>query len=76
MTERYWDTGEWYVPWSPNASGNGRLMLMLANSDGICLEDPDRPYPGTRPETSARFALPPRQLHGETGRRDEAWAEK
>ena len=27
--ERYHDANPWYYPWSPNASGSGRLTLML-----------------------------------------------
>lgn len=29
MGERYDDTCPWYFPWSPNASANGRTLLML-----------------------------------------------
>ena len=29
MIERYADNDPWYVPWSPNASGNGRMIIML-----------------------------------------------
>jgi len=29
MLERYADNDPYYVPWSPNASGNGRLLNML-----------------------------------------------
>ena len=27
--ERYRDDNPWYFPWSPNASGSGRIILML-----------------------------------------------
>ena len=27
--ERYHDANPWYYPWSPNASGSGRLTMML-----------------------------------------------
>ena len=27
--ERYHDANPWYYPWSPNASGSGRLVIML-----------------------------------------------
>ena len=27
--ERYHDANPWYYPWSPNASGSGRLTVML-----------------------------------------------
>ena len=30
--ERYHDTNPWYFPWSPNASGSGRIVQMLFNS--------------------------------------------
>jgi len=29
MIERYADNDPWYGPWSPNVSGNGRMILML-----------------------------------------------
>lgn len=29
MVERFSDVDPWYVPWSPNASASGRLILML-----------------------------------------------
>jgi hypothetical protein len=29
--ERYRDDNPWYFPWSPNASGSGRIILMLLN---------------------------------------------
>jgi hypothetical protein len=27
--ERYRDDNPWYFPWSPNASGSGRIILMM-----------------------------------------------
>ena len=27
--ERYNDANPWYYPWSPNASGSGRITMML-----------------------------------------------
>lgn len=30
--ERYHDANQWYYPWSPNASGSGRIVMMLADS--------------------------------------------
>ena len=32
--ERYHDANPWYYPWSPNASGSGRLTMMLLESKG------------------------------------------
>jgi hypothetical protein len=29
MTERFHENDPWFTPWSPNASGNGRLIIML-----------------------------------------------
>lgn len=29
VTERYRDDNPWYAPWSPNASGSGRIILMM-----------------------------------------------
>jgi hypothetical protein len=29
--ERYRDDNPWYFPWSPNASGSGRIIRMLLN---------------------------------------------
>lgn len=34
MVERYHERDPYFCPWSPNASGNGRLLLMLLASDG------------------------------------------
>ena len=31
--ERYNDANPWYYPWSPNASGSGRIIMMLAGQD-------------------------------------------
>ncbi len=30
MTERFHENDPWFTPWSPNASGNGRLIIMLS----------------------------------------------
>ena len=32
--ERYHDANPWFYPWSPNASGSGRIILMLLESAG------------------------------------------
>ena len=32
--ERYHDTNPWYFPWSPNASGSGRIVQMLFDCPG------------------------------------------
>ncbi len=32
--ERYHDANPWYFPWSPNASGSGRIVRMLFGIDG------------------------------------------
>lgn len=32
--ERYHDANPWYYPWSPNASGSGRLVMMLLEQAG------------------------------------------
>jgi hypothetical protein len=31
--ERYRDDNPWYFPWSPNASGSGRIILMMLNDN-------------------------------------------
>ena len=31
MSERYDDCDPWYIPWCPNASANGRTILMLCD---------------------------------------------
>lgn len=35
--ERYRDDTPWYFPWSPNASGSGRIvqMLLLASGESV-----------------------------------------
>ena len=33
VNERYRDDNPWYSPWSPNASGSGRIILMLLNQE-------------------------------------------
>ena len=33
--ERYHDANPWYYPWSPNASGSGRIVFMLLDSAGM-----------------------------------------
>ena len=33
--ERYHDANPWYYPWSPNASGSGRITMMLLESKGM-----------------------------------------
>lgn len=38
--ERYHDTQPWYFPWSPNASGSGRIVQMLFD----CPPEPKRKY--------------------------------
>ena len=35
LLERYADNDPYWVPWMPNASGNGRLLNMLADSDRL-----------------------------------------
>ena len=40
MIERYADNDPYFVPWSPNASANGRTLLMLL--DLAAEEEPDR----------------------------------
>ena len=32
--ERYHDANPWYYPWSPNASGSGRITMMLLERKG------------------------------------------
>ena len=29
MVERFHEDNPWFIPWSPNASANGRLITML-----------------------------------------------
>ena len=40
MSERFCDDDPWYVPWMPNASGEGRLIGMLLDADDLDVEIP------------------------------------
>ena len=74
MTERFTDNSEWCVPWSPNASGNGRLLGILLASEGLRLPE-ILPRTALPPEDEAPAFLPPEKCR-EGKPRNEAWAEK
>lgn len=74
MTERFTDNSEWCVPWSPNASGNGRLLSVHLASEGLRLPAIP-PRTALPPEDEAPAFLPPCKCR-EGKPRNEAWAEK